>query len=185
MKKDIKKEKAVAAEHKNENDEIIEKTVPEDESAVETADEAESIAGSKQYDDLLDKYQRLFAEFDNYRKRSIKERGQANDDGVRSTVLVLLPVFDNLERAVSSSKDIEDPLYKGIEMTMKTLKQVLDSLGVKAIPAVGEKFNPDLHDAVIHEDSEEHGENEVVMEMQKGYMYKDKVIRHSMVKVVN
>jgi molecular chaperone GrpE len=110
------------------------------------------------------------------------------DDGVRSTVEKLLMVIDNLERAVMVQEgkvDENDAFFKGVKMTLTQFQDVLKGLGVEEIKAVGEKFDPNLHAAVAHEDNEEYGENEVVLEMLKGYMYKDKVIRHSMVKVAN
>ena len=110
------------------------------------------------------------------------------DDGVRSTVEKLLMVIDNLERAVMVQEgkvDENDAFFKGVKMTLTQFQDVLKGIGVEEIKAVGEKFDPNLHAAVAHEDDENYGENEVVLEMLKGYMYKDKVIRHSMVKVAN
>ena len=110
------------------------------------------------------------------------------DDGVRSTVEKLLMVIDNLERAVMVQEgkvDENDAFFKGVKMTLTQFQDVLRGIGVEEIKAVGEKFDPNLHAAVAHEDDENYGENEVVLEMLKGYMYKDKVIRHSMVKVAN
>ncbi|NDO46510.1 nucleotide exchange factor GrpE [Clostridium sp. MD294] len=137
--------------------------------------------------DYLDKYQRCFAEFDNFRKRTIKEKASMYDDGVRSTVEKLLPVIDNLERAVAveCENNAEDSFYKGVAMTLKQFQEILTTMGVEPIKALGETFNPNLHAAVAHEDNEEYGENIIMLEMQKGYKYKDKVIRHSMVKVAN
>lgn len=137
--------------------------------------------------DYLDKYQRCLAEFDNFRKRTAKEKAGMYDDGVRSSIEKLLPVIDNLERAVAAhtQTDEEDSFYKGVQMTLKQFQEILTSLGVEEIKAVGEVFNPNLHAAVAHEENEEYAENTVMVEMLKGYKYKDKVIRHSMVKVAN
>ncbi len=137
--------------------------------------------------DYLDKYQRCLAEFDNFRKRTAKEKAGMYDDGIRSSIEKLLPVIDNLERAVAAHKqtDEEDSFYKGVQMTLKQFQEILTSLGVEEIKAVGEVFNPNLHAAVAHEENEEYAENTVMAEMLKGYKYKDKVIRHSMVKVAN
>lgn len=137
--------------------------------------------------DHLDKYQRCLAEFDNFRKRTSKEKASMYDDGVRDTVEKLLSVVDNLERAVAAQegKDTEDAFFKGVQMTLKQFQEILHGIGVEEIKAVGEKFDPNFHAAVAHEDDEAYGENEVVLEMLKGYKYKDKVIRHSMVKVAN
>ena len=135
-----------------------------------------------------DRFQSTLAEFDNFRKRTMKEKASMYDDGVRDTIEKLLPLFDNLERAISSVEgkvDDEDPLLKGVKMTDKQLKEILASMGVEEIKALGEKFDPNLHAAVAHVDDENYGENEVIIDMLKGYKYKDKVIRHSMVKVAN
>ena len=135
----------------------------------------------------LDLYQRCLAAFDNFRKRTAKEKASMYDDGVRDTVEKLLSVVDNLERAVAAQegKDAEDAFFKGVQMTLKQFQEILHSMGVEEIKAMGEKFDPNLHAAVAHEDDEAYGENEIVLEMLKGYKYKDKVIRHSMVKVAN
>lgn len=136
----------------------------------------------------LDKYQRCLAEFDNFRKRTSKEKAGMYDDGVRNTVEKLLPVIDNLERAVAAQAgkaEADDPFLKGVEMTLKQFQEVLHGMGVEEIKALGEKFDPNLHAAVAHEEDEAYGENEIVLEMLKGYTYKEKVIRHSMVKVAN
>ena len=135
-----------------------------------------------------DRFQRTLAEFDNFRKRTMKEKASMYDDGVRDTIEKLLPLFDNLERAISSVEgkvNDEDPLLKGVKMTDKQLKEILASMGVEEIKALGEKFDPNLHAAVAHVDDKNYGENEVIIDMLKGYKYKDKVIRHSMVKVAN
>ena len=184
---------------KDENLETEETVVEE---TVETVEEAEVVeegeivdekdekiaALEQQAADNLDKYQRCLAEFDNFRKRTVKEKASMYDDGVRSTVEKLLMVIDNLERAVmvqEGKADENDAFFKGVKMTLTQFQDVLKGLGVEEIKAVGEKFDPNLHAAVAHEDDENYGENEVVLEMLKGYMYKDKVIRHSMVKVAN
>ena len=135
-----------------------------------------------------DRFQRTLAEFDNFRKRTMKEKASMYDDGVRDTIEKLLPMFDNLERAINSVEgkvDENDPLLKGVKMTDKQLKEILASMGVEEIKALGEKFDPNLHAAVAHVDDDAFGENEVIIDMLKGYKYKDKVIRHSMVKVAN
>ena len=184
---------------KDENLEAQETVVEE---AAETVEEAEVLEEGEVLDekdekiaqleqqvaDNLDKYQRTLAEFDNFRKRTVKEKASMYDDGVRSTVEKLLMVIDNLERAVAVQEgkvDENDAFFKGVKMTLTQFQDVLKGIGVEEIKAVGEKFDPNLHAAVAHEDDENYGENEVVLEMLKGYMYKDKVIRHSMVKVAN
>ncbi|WP_317854082.1 nucleotide exchange factor GrpE [Chakrabartyella piscis] len=171
-------------------DEVVEDIVVETVEEVEVMDEtAELIAKlTQQASDNLDKYQRTMAEFDNFRKRTAKEKASMYDDGIRNTIEKLLMVIDNLERAVLAQQDKaseDDAFFKGVNMTLKQFQEVLAGLGVEAIPAVGEQFDPNLHAAVAHEDDDQYGENEIVLEMLKGYQYKGKVIRHSMVKVAN
>lgn len=164
-----------------------EQTSPQEEEMDENAKKIAQL--EEKCKEQLDKYQRTLAEFDNFRKRTIKEKASMYDDGVRDTIEKLLPVVDNLERAVLSKEktpsDAEDTLLTGIKMVLKQLKETLTALGVEEIKAMGEKFDPNLHAAVAHEESKEFGENEVMLEMLKGYKYKEKVIRHSMVKVAN
>lgn len=131
-----------------------------------------------------DKYLRLAAEYDNYRKRSIKERESLYNDIRSDTIVRLLPVYDNLTRALSQ-ECTDEAFLKGVELTMSQLKDILDNLGVKAIQAVGEPFDPDMHNAVMHIDDPDYGEAVVVEEFEKGFMLGDKVIRFSMVKVAN
>lgn len=163
--------------------------VEEAEGIIEEDETAKKIAAlEQQAADNLDKYQRCLAEFDNFRKRTVKEKASMYDDGVKNTVEKLLTVVDNLERAVmvqEGKADENDAFFKGVKMTLTQFQEALKGIGVEAIPALGEKFDPNLHAAVAHEDDENYGENEIVLEMLKGYKYKDKVIRHSMVKVVN
>jgi len=135
--------------------------------------------------ELLDKLQRSLAEFDNFRKRTIKEKSEMFDIGAMSIVTKILPVVDNFERALNSLTNKEDNMYKGILMIYKQLEEALDSSEVKAIACMGEKFDPNLHNAVAHEKIEGAEENVIVEELQKGYRFKDKVIRPSMVKVAN
>lgn len=131
-----------------------------------------------------DKYMRLAAEYDNFRKRSQRERDGLYQQVKGDTVLKILPVYDNLARALSLTC-ADEAFYKGIEMTMTQLMNILEELGVKPIEAVGQKFDANLHNAVMHVEDEEHGEGEIVEEFQKGFMLGDKVIRFSMVKVAN
>jgi len=136
----------------------------------------------------LDKYQRTLAEFDNFRKRTAKEKASMYDDGVRNTVEKLLPVMDNLDRAMSAQAAIvteDDGFFKGVQMIQKQFKEIFTAIGVEEIKALGETFDPNLHAAVAHEDDPQYGENEIILDMLTGYRYEDKVIRHSMVKVAN
>ncbi len=141
---------------------------------------------SKQCEDFKNMVQRTAAEFDNYKKRTIKEKEALSLDIAIDTVNTFLPVVDNLERAIAAAESMENnPLKEGVEMVMRQLKDCLDKLGVEAIEAVNNPFDPELHNAVMHVTDDENGENIVVEEFQKGYTMKGKVIRHSMVKVVN
>jgi len=138
--------------------------------------------------EMTDKFQRLAAEYYNYRERTSKEKASMYSDGARDTVEKILSVIDNLERAVatqSTKNNEDDSFFKGVEMILKQFKETLKALGVEEIPAKGEKFDPNLHSAISHIEDENFGENEITIEMVKGYKYKDKVIRHSMVQVAN
>ena len=131
-----------------------------------------------------DKYLRLAAEYDNYRRRSQKEKENTYSDGKADTVLQLLPVYDNLARALKA--ECSDPnFYKGVEMTMTQLLSIFEKLGVTPIEAEGQPFDPAEHNAVVHVEDESLGENTVVEEFQKGFKLNDKVIRFAMVKVAN
>lgn len=131
-----------------------------------------------------EKYLRLAAEYDNYRKRSIKERESLYTDIRSDTIVRMLPVYDNLSRALKLECS-DAAFFKGVELTMIQLKEILDKLGVAEIPAVGAKFDPERHNAVMHVDDPEAGEGIVVEEFEKGFTLGDKVIRFSMVKVAN
>ena len=137
--------------------------------------------------ELSDRVQRQMAEFDNFRKRTEKEKAQMFEVGAKSIIEKILPVVDNFERGLMAVKEEEKdaPFVQGMEMIYKQLMTTLESAGVKPIEAKGQEFNPDLHNAVMHVDDEELGENVVVEELQKGYMYRDSVVRYSMVKVAN
>lgn len=137
--------------------------------------------------EINDRYARLFAEFDNFRKRSDKEKTQRYDFGVKDTVEKILPVIDNFERGLAAVPEdrAEDSFVTGMQMIYKQLMKTLEDIGVKPIEAVGQEFNPDFHNAVMHVDDPEAGDNIIVEEFQKGYMYKDHVVRYSMVKVAN
>ena len=187
------KEKDVDDVLENEN---IENAEQDNAEATETTDEKadskdevvdEKAELEKKANDYLDRYQRTLAEFDNFRKRTMKEKASMYDDGVRDSVLKLIPVVDNFERAVSavSEEEKESGLYKGIEMVLKQFTEILTSLGVQEIEAEGKAFDPNLHNAVMHIEDENFGENIVAEEFQKGYTYRDSVVRHSMVKVAN
>ena len=134
---------------------------------------------------LKDKLMRHVAEFDNYKKRTQKEKEELYKMAVCDTVEKLLPVKDNLERALTSLSDADEKVAEGVKMIDKQFKDVLKDIGVEEIESVGASFNPEKHNAVMHEENEDAEENTVVEEFMKGYSYKDKVIRHSVVKVAN
>ena len=138
-------------------------------------------------EELTDRLTRQIAEFDNFRKRTEKEKSQMYEIGAKDIIEKILPVVDNFERGLDAvrEEDKEDPFIQGMEMVYKQLMTVLGELGVKPIEAVGKEFDPDLHNAVMHVEDEEFGENIIAEEFQKGYMYRDSVVRHSMVKVAN
>ena len=149
--------------------------------------EIELDKSEKKVAEMTDKYQRLMAEFENARKRNSKEQSHMYDVGAKEVLSKLLPVVDNFERGLDalSEEEKENPFAQGIEKIYQQLMTVFNELGVKAMDAEGKEFNPDFHNAVMHMEDESMGENLVVEEFQKGYMYKESVLRHSMVKVVN
>lgn len=138
-------------------------------------------------EELTDRLTRQIAEFDNFRKRTEKEKSQMYEIGAKDIIEKILPVVDNFERGLDAvrEEDKEDPFIQGMEMVYKQLMTVLGELGVKPIEAVGKEFDPNLHNAVMHVEDENFGENIIAEEFQKGYMYRDSVVRHSMVKVAN
>ncbi len=157
-----------------------EQTVAED-----TAEETEEVDEFKQkYDELYDKYLRMLAEYDNFKKRTQKEKDELYSFAVSDTLEKLLPVLDNLERAADAAAE-KSPLSDGVKMVLKQFGETLEKMDVTPIEAVGKEFDPNIHNAVMHVEDEEVSANTVVEEFQKGYKYKEKVIRHSMVKVAN
>lgn len=138
-------------------------------------------------EELTDKLTRQMAEFDNYRKRTEKEKSGMYEIGAKDVIEKILPVIDNFERGLAAVPEDqkEDSFVTGMEMIYKQIMTTLDGIGVKPIEAVGQEFNPDLHNAVMHVADEELGENIVAEEFQKGYTYRDSVVRYSMVKVAN
>lgn len=167
----------------SENDEAEAK---DDENA---AEDDETVKLKEKYEaeiaDLKDKYTRLYAEFDNFRKRTEKEKIQNFDFGAREVIEKLLPVVDNFERALGTveEEDVEDAFTKGVQGIYKQIEKLFEDLQVKAIKAEGEKFDPNLHNAVMTDTESDAEEDTVTQDLQKGYTYKDQVIRHSMVKV--
>ncbi|MCC8065870.1 MAG: nucleotide exchange factor GrpE [Clostridiales bacterium] len=141
----------------------------------------------QQIEELTDRVQRQMAEFDNFRKRSEKEKASMFEVGAKSVLEKILPTVDNFERGFAGLDEAQkdDAFVQGMEKVYRQLLTSLEGIGVKPIEAVGQPFDPNFHNAVMHVEDEEAGENIVVEEFQKGYLYRDSVIRHSMVKVAN
>ena len=180
-----------AEQNSNEQtEENAEQTQPEQDEAKEQTEEP-----TEEVDELtkakeeaaanFDKYLRLLAEFDNFRKRTTQEKIERYSDGVRGAVEKILPVADNFERAIDAFEDKESAMYEGIALIQKQLLDVLKSLGVEEVPGAGEPFDPNVHSAVMHIEDENFEENIVAEVFQKGYKLGDKVIRPAMVKVAN
>ena len=174
----------MATKKKAEEQEIKEQEVTESEEVTEEAPLEEENEFEKKYNDVNEKYLRTLAEYDNYRKRTIKEKESIYPEAKAVVVEKFLPVLDNFQRAIDSAEN-KDAFYEGVVMLKKQMDEVLGALGVEEIKAVGEEFNPEVHNAVMHVEDEEAGENIIVEEFQKGYKIGDRVIRHSMVKVAN
>ena len=192
-------------------EETVEETVTETEEAVEAeteaveteSDDAEENASEEkkgffkkkdkkdkkdlQIEELTDKYKRTMAEFDNYRKRTEKEKTAMYEIGAREVINKILPIVDNFERglALIPEADRTTPVADGMDKIYKQLTKTLEDMGVKEIEALGVEFNPDFHNAVMHCEDDSLGENIIAEVLQKGYTYKESVVRHSMVKVAN
>ncbi len=168
----------MSEENKKVNEEVeVEETVTEEteEVAEKTVEDVEK--------ELNEKYLRLMAEFDNYKKRTLKEKTQIYTTAAAEVFEAILPVLDNLERAVADKDNVS---YDGIVLIHRQFNEILEKLGVSYIETLGKELNPELHNAVMHIDDESvEGESIIVEEFAKGYIYKDKVIRHSTVKVAN
>lgn len=138
-------------------------------------------------EDLTDRLKRSMAEFDNFRKRTEKEKTAMYEIGARDIIEKILPVVDNFERGLAAvtEEEKDNPYADGMEKIYKQLVKTLEDLGVKPIEAVGKEFDPNFHNAVMHIEDENLGENIIASELQKGYMYRDSVVRHSMVQVAN
>lgn len=190
--KEASDETTEAAEEKAEE---TEETVQEDAEENEKPDDKKGFFKKKdkkdkkdqQIEELTDKYRRVMAEFDNFRKRTEKEKSSMYEIGAKDIIVKLLPVVDNFERGLAtvSEEEKEKPFADGMDKVYKQLTKMLEDAGVKEIEAEGKEFDPQYHNAVMHVDDESLGENIVAEVLQKGYTYKDSVVRHSMVKVAN
>lgn len=178
IKEEAKSEAKKAEEKPSDKKQDKKESKAAGEKKEEQSSPAEELKGAN------DRYLRLLAEYDNYRKRSQKEKENAWTSAKADTAKEFLPVYDNLERALK--QETADEAYaKGVQMIMTQLKNVLEKLGIEEIPAQGETFDPNVHNAVMHIDDEELGENVVAEVFQAGFRIGDKVIRHAMVKVAN
>lgn len=197
VKEAVEEAKKAAEKEVTENDADTAKEVKEECSEAEKecsknaeCDDSKATKKDKkdeQIADLTDKLTRQMAEFDNYRKRTEKEKSAMYEIGAKDVIEKILPIVDNFERgfATVAEEEKENPFVQGMDKVYKQLMTMLEGLGVKPIEALGQEFNPDLHHAVMHVEDEEAGENVIVEEFQKGYMYRDSVVRYSMVKVAN
>ena len=205
VKEAVEEAKAKAAQTvEEESEEVTEEAVEadgseeeilEDEALEETEKSEKKLFGKKnkkdkkdeKIEELTDRLTRQMAEFDNFRKRTDKEKKQMYEIGAKDIIDKILPVVDNFERGLAAVPEEEKshPFMEGMDKIYKQLMTTLGEAGVKPIEAVGQEFNPDFHNAVMHVEDEEVGENIVVEEFQKGYTYRDSVLRHSMVKVAN
>lgn len=184
-------EAEAAEEETTESPEEAEGEEPEEDAGEQDTAESEKPAKpdkkDKQIEELNDKYRRLFAEFDNYRKRTEVEKTGMFGEGEKTVLLKVLPLIDNFERALQNvpEEEKDSAFVDGIEKIYRSFLDLMKGLGVEPIEAVGKEFDANLHNAVMHVEDEEAGENTVVEEFQKGYMFRDKVLRYSMVKVAN
>ena len=214
VKEAVEEAKSKAAEESAEEaapEETAEEAADTEEAAEQTADDSEPESGEdkdeeskaekkklfgkknkkdkkdEKIEELTDRLTRQMAEFDNFRKRTEKEKSQMYEIGAKDIIEKILPIVDNFERGLASMPEDEKatPFAEGMEKIYKQLMTTLEGIGVKPIEAVGQEFNPDFHNAVMHVEDEELGENIIAEEFQKGYMYRDSVVRHSMVKVAN
>ena len=199
VKEAVEEAKKSAAETESAEAEAEETEETSEEAGSEEAKEdAEKKTGKKLFgkkkdkkdekiEELTDKLTRQMAEFDNFRKRTEKEKSQMYEVGAKDIIEKILPVVDNFERGLDAVKeeDKEDPFVQGMEKVYKHLLTTLEGIEVKPIEAVGQPFDPNFHNALMHVEDENFGENIVAEEFQKGYTYRDSVVRHSMVKVAN
>ena len=199
VKEAVEEAKKSAAETESAEAEVEEAEETSEEAGSEEAKEdAEKKTGKKLFgkkkdkkdekiEELTDKLTRQMAEFDNFRKRTEKEKSQMYEVGAKDIIEKILPVVDNFERGLDAVKEEEkeDPFVQGMEKVYKHLVTTLEGIEVKPIEAVGQPFDPNFHNAVMHVEDENFGENIVAEEFQKGYTYRDSVVRHSMVKVAN
>lgn len=196
MSEDNKKEEVTDIPETEEAADAVKEETAEAETQTEEATDNASKGGffkkkkdprDEKIEELTDRVKRQMAEFENFRKRTEKEKSSMYEMGARDIIERILPVIDNFERglAVIPEDKKEDPIAEGMEKIYKQIQKVFEEAGVKPIEAAGKEFDPNFHNAVMHVEDESLGENIVAEELQKGYMYRDSVVRHSMVKVAN
>ena len=196
MSEDNKKEEVTDIPETEEAADAVKEETAEAETQTEEAADNASKGGffkkkkdprDEKIEELTDRVNRQMAEFENFRKRTEKEKSSMYEMGARDIIERILPVIDNFERglAVIPEDKKEDPIAEGMEKIYKQIQKVFEEAGVKPIEAAGKEFDPNFHNAVMHVEDESLGENIVAEELQKGYMYRDSVVRHSMVKVAN
>lgn len=196
MSEDNKKEEVTDIPETEEAADAVKEETAEAETQTEEAADNASKGGffkkkkdprDEKIEELTDRVKRQMAEFENFRKRTEKEKSSMYEMGARDIIERILPVIDNFERglAVIPEDKKEDPIAEGMEKIYKQIQKVFEEAGVKPIEAAGKEFDPNFHNAVMHVEDESLGENIVAEEFQKGYMYRDSVVRHSMVKVAN
>lgn len=196
MSEDNKKEEVTDIPETEEAADAVKEETAEAETQTEEAADNASKGGffkkkkdprDEKIEELTDRVKRQMAEFENFRKRTEKEKSSMYEMGARDIIERILPVIDNFERglAVIPEDKKEDPIAEGMEKIYKQIQKVFEEAGVKPIEAAGKEFDPNFHNAVMHVEDEAVGENIVVEELQKGYTYKGFVVRHSMVKVAN
>ena len=191
IEKDLNsKEESESVDNLLKQDEVIQKELKGDDLSKEESEETqekEKSSKDSEIEELNDKLLRKVAEFDNFRKRNEKEKSKMFEIGATSIVEKVLPVIDSFERGLEivRENDADNAFVEGMEKVYKQLLTCLEEAGVKAIDALGKEFDPNFHNAVMHDEDPEQGENIVIEELQKGYMYKDIVVRYSIVKVVN
>lgn len=196
MSEDNKKEEVTDIPETEEAADAVKEETAEAETQTEEAEDNASKGGffkkkkdprDEKIEELTDRVKRQMAEFENFRKRTEKEKSSMYEMGARDIIERILPVIDNFERglAVIPEDKKEDPIAEGMEKIYKQIQKVFEEAGVKPIEAAGKEFDTNFHNAVMHVEDESLGENIVAEELQKGYMYRDSVVRHSMVKVAN
>lgn len=196
MSEDNKKEEVTDIPETEEAADAVKEETAEAETQTEEAEDNASKGGffkkkkdprDEKIEELTDRVKCQMAEFENFRKRTEKEKSSMYEMGARDIIERILPVIDNFERglAVIPEDKKEDPIAEGMEKIYKQIQKVFEEAGVKPIEAAGKEFDPNFHNAVMHVEDESLGENIVAEELQKGYMYRDSVVRHSMVKVAN